>query len=70
MINTTATAALPKGNTPYKVWFGQKPPTNFLNHKESASRARIALGSIGGEVESDENSESGEDSLFVDEEVE
>ena len=62
MINTTATAALPKGNTPYKVWFGQKPPTDFLNHKESASR----------EVESDENSssEGGEDSLFVDEEAE
>jgi hypothetical protein len=70
VINTTATAALPKGNTPYEVWFGRKPPTDFLNHKESASRARIALGGIGGEVESDENSESGEDSLFVDEEAE
>ena len=62
MINTTATAALPKGNTPYKVWFGQKPPTDFLNHKESVSH----------KVESDENSSSkgGENSLFVDEEVE
>jgi hypothetical protein len=62
VINTTATGALPKGNTLYEVWFGRKPPTDFLNHKESASR----------EVESDENSSSdgGEDSLFVDEEVE
>jgi hypothetical protein len=70
VINTTATAAIPKGNTLYEVWFGRKPPTDFLNHKESASRARIALGGIGGEVESNENSESGEDSLFVDEEAE
>ena len=62
VINTTATGALPKGNTPYEVWFGRKPPTDFPNHKESASR----------EVESDENSssEGGEDSLFVDEEAE
>jgi hypothetical protein len=73
VINTTATGALPKGNTPYEVWFGRKPPTDFLDHKESARRARIALGGIegGGEVESDENSssEGGEDSLFVDEEA-
>ena len=69
VINTTATGALPKGNTPYEVWFGRKPPTDFLNHKESARRARTALGGIGGEVESDENSEGGEDSLFVDEEA-
>jgi hypothetical protein len=62
VINTTATAALPKGNTPYEVWFGRKPPTDFLNHKESASR----------EVEGDENSssEGRGDSLFVDEEAE
>ena len=62
MINTTATGALPKGNTPYEVWFGRKPPTDFLNHKESASC----------EVKSDENSSSKgrEDSLFVDEEAE
>ena len=67
MINTTATSALPKGNTPYEVWFGRKPPTDFQGHKETARRARTALG---GEVESDENSEGGEDSLFVDEEAE
>jgi hypothetical protein len=68
VINTIATGALPKGNTLYEVWFGRKPPTNFLNHKENARRARIALGGIG---EEDENSgsEGGEDSLFVDEEV-
>jgi hypothetical protein len=73
VINTTATGALPKGNTLYEVWFGQKPPTDFLNHKESARRVYTALGGIGGEVESNENSSSeggeGEDSLFVDEEV-
>lgn len=28
VINTTATSALPKGNTPYEVWFGRKPPTD------------------------------------------
>ena len=62
MINTTATGALPKGNTLYEVWFGRKPPTDFLNYKESASR----------EVEGDENSSSKgrEDSLFINEEVE
>ena len=66
MINTTATGALPKGNTLYEVWFGRKPPTDFLNHKETTRRARVALG---GEVESDENSEGREDSLFVNEEA-
>jgi hypothetical protein len=61
VINTTATGALPKGNTPYEVWFGRKLPTDFLNYKEIVSR----------EGESDENSssDSGEDSLFVDEEA-
>jgi hypothetical protein len=39
-----ATSALPKGNTPYEVWFGRKPPTNFLNYKESACHIRAALG--------------------------
>jgi hypothetical protein len=29
---------------PYEVWFGRKPPTNFLNYKESTCYARIALG--------------------------
>jgi hypothetical protein len=67
VINTIATLALPKGNTPYEVWFGQKPPTDFQGHKETTRRARAALG---GEVESNENSEGGEDSLFVDEEAE
>jgi hypothetical protein len=72
VINTTAIPALPKGNTPYEIWFGRKPPTDFLDHKESARRIRTALGGIGGEVESNENSssEGGEDSLFVDEEAE
>jgi len=66
VINTPATGALPKGNTLYEVWFGRKLPTNFLNHKETTRRARVALG---GEVESDENSEGREDSLFVNEEA-
>jgi hypothetical protein len=72
VINTTATPALPKGNILYEVWFGRKPPTDFQDHKETTRRIRTALGDIGGEVESDENSssEGREDSLFVDEEVE
>jgi hypothetical protein len=70
VINTIATGALPKGNTLYEVWFRRKPPTDFLNHRGGARRARTALGGIGGEVKSDENSEGGEDSLFVDEEAE
>ena len=62
MINTTATGALPKGNTLYEVWFGRKLPTDFLNYKESASR----------EVKGNENSssEGRGDSLFVNEEAE
>jgi hypothetical protein len=68
VINTTATLALPKGNTLYEVWFGRKPPTDFQGHKETTRRARA--GGIGGELESDENSEGGEDSLFVNEEAE
>ena len=70
MINTIAIVALPKGNTLYEVWFGRKLPTDFLNHKESARRVCTALGGIGGEVKNNENSEGGEDSLFVDEEAE
>jgi hypothetical protein len=82
VINTTATSALPKGNTLYEVWFGRKPPTDFLNHKESACRARAALGE--GEIDINESGaseqlstievqgeeENGEDSLFVNEEAE
>jgi len=62
VINTTAIVALPKGNAPYEVWFGRKPPTDFLNHKESASR----------EVKGDENSSSKGrgDSLFINKEGE
>jgi hypothetical protein len=75
VINTTPTSALPKGNTPYEIWFGRKPPTNFQDHKESAWRVRTALGggnesSASGEsstIEVIEREEDGEDSLFVDE---
>jgi hypothetical protein len=67
VINTTAILALPKGNTLYEVWFRQKLPTDFQGYKETTRRIRVALG---GEVESDENSEGREDSLFVDEEAE
>jgi hypothetical protein len=66
VINTIATSALPKGNILYKVWFGQKLPTDFQGHKETTRRTRAALG---GEVESNKNSEGREDSLFVDEEA-
>jgi len=68
VINIIATGALPKGNTLYEVWFRRKPPTDFLNYKENARRARIALGGIGEEVENS-GSEGREDSLFVNEEV-
>jgi hypothetical protein len=67
VINTIAILALPKGNILYKVWFGRKLLTNFQGYKETTRCVRVALG---GEVESDEDSESGEDSLFVDEEAE
>jgi hypothetical protein len=71
VINTIAIGALPKGNTLYEVWFRRKPPTNFLNYKENTRYIYIALGGIGGEVESNENSSSKgrEDSLFINEEV-
>ena len=61
MINTIATGALPKGNTLYEVWFGRKLLTNFLNHKEIVSRE--------GKSNENSSSNSGEDSLFVDEEA-
>jgi hypothetical protein len=73
VINTTAILALPRGNMPYKVWFGRKLPTDFLNYKESACRIRTALGAIGGEVNSNENGpseENREDSLFINKEAE
>jgi hypothetical protein len=78
VINTTPTSALPKGNTPYEIWFGRKPPTNFQRQKESARRVPTALGgdsesSASGElstIEVIEREEDGEDSLFVDEEAE
>jgi hypothetical protein len=68
VINTIATSALPKGNTPYEVWFRRKLPTDFQGHKETTRCARA--GGIGGELKSDENSEGREDSLFVNEEAE
>jgi hypothetical protein len=68
VINTIAILALPKGNIPYKVWFRRKPPTDFQGHKETTRRARAR--GIGGEFESNENSEGREDSLFVNEEAE
>jgi hypothetical protein len=39
-----AISALPKSNTLYEVWFGRKPPTDFLNYKESTYHIYIALG--------------------------
>jgi hypothetical protein len=82
VINTTATGALPKGTTLYEVWFRRKPPTNFLDHKESACHIRTALGALGatgGITESSASGENGkdredkedkEDSFFVDKEAE
>jgi hypothetical protein len=72
--------ALPKGNTPYEIWFGRKPPTNFQDYKGNARRIRTALGeenessasresSIIEVTEGEENKEN-EDSLFVNQEAE
>jgi hypothetical protein len=78
VINTTSTSALPKGNTPYKVWFGRKLPT-YKASKESACRARAVLEGVDETSASEESStikvievreEDEEDSLFVDEEAE
>jgi hypothetical protein len=72
VINTIVIPALSRGSIPYEVWFGRKPPTDFLDYRESARRICIALGAIGGEIESNENgsSKSGEDSFFIEEGVE
>jgi hypothetical protein len=69
---------LPKGNTPYEVWFGRKPPT-YEAPKESACRARAVLEGVDETSASEESStievievreEDEEDSLFVDKEAE
>jgi hypothetical protein len=82
VINTIAIPALPTGNTLYKAWFGQKPPTDFLDYKESACCTRAALGAIGAtggitessasgdDGEDREDKENREDSFFVNKEAE
>lgn len=78
VINTTPTTALPKGNTPYEVWFGRKPPT-YQAPKESTRRAHAILEGVDKRSASEESStieiiegekEDGENSLFADEEAE
>jgi hypothetical protein len=65
VINTTPTSALPRGNTPYEVWFGRKPPTcQAPKESEESSTIEVILG------EEEDGEEDGEDSLFVDEEAE
>ena len=67
-----------KGNTPYEVWFGRKPPT-YQAPKESACRTRAVSGGVDETSAFEESSiievilreeEDREDSLFVDEEAE
>jgi hypothetical protein len=82
VINTTAIPALPKSNTLCKVWFGRKPPTNFLDYKESTYYIYTALGEGGIDINKSSTSEKSstikvqgeeenrEDSLFVNKEAE
>jgi len=59
VINTTSTPALPRGVTPYEVWFGRKPPTDFQEQKEELRRV--------GEEGVTRSGEEAEEGLFVDE---
>ena len=71
VINIILTFALLRGITPYEVWFGRKPPSDFQVYKERVPRrARTAVGEeveegvgevIEVEVEEEEN--------FVDEDL-
>jgi hypothetical protein len=68
VINTTPTSALPKGNTPYDVWFGRQPPINLQDHEGNARC--IGNGSRESSIIEVTEGEDGEDSLFVDQEAE
>jgi hypothetical protein len=61
IINTTSTSTLPRGYTPYEVWFGRQPPADFQEDK-----ARAGAGSSG-EGSGEEDTVEG---LFVDEDIE
>jgi hypothetical protein len=62
IINTTSTSTLPRGYTPYEVWFGRQPPADFQEDKARASGATSS-----GEGSGEEGTEEG---LFVDEDLE
>jgi len=71
VINTTPTSALPKGNTPYDVWFGRQLLINLQDYEGNARRIRMVLGEGNKSRESStikvtKGEEDGEDSLFVD----
>jgi hypothetical protein len=66
IINTTSTSTLPRGCTPYEVWFGRQPPADFQEDKARASRA-TSSGEGSGEGLGEEDTEEG---LFVDEDLE
>jgi hypothetical protein len=75
VINTTPTSALPKGNTPYNVWFGQQPLINLQDHEGNARRIRTVPGEGNESRESSiikvtEGEEDREDSLFINQEAE
>jgi hypothetical protein len=72
IINTTASPggpALPRGVTPYKVWFRRPPPKDFQEHKDSTRRT--ILGDRDRDIKegSSDVKESKED-LFVNEHLE
>jgi hypothetical protein len=60
IINTTSTSTLPRGCTPYEVWFGRQPLADFQEDK-----ARAAARSSG-EGSGEEDTEEG---LFIDEDI-
>jgi hypothetical protein len=42
---------------PYKVWFGRKPPTDFLDYKENTRHIYTALGEGGIDINKSSTSE-------------
>jgi hypothetical protein len=69
IINTTSSSALPRGSTPYKIWFGRQPPADFQEYKTRAILGGNSegLGERSGEGLGEEDTEEG---LFIDEDIE
>ncbi len=58
--------ALPRGVTPYEVWFRRLPPKDFQEHKDSTQRT--ASGDRDRDIEEGSSDvEESEEDLFVDE---